>query len=270
MTASAASSSAAGSSACGSASATSASVAGIDPGGAAARRRASLLVGTARARVVSSSWRERLGVRVQRGGQSGCQSPGRRDEPRRPGTTAACTARIGRAGQSAARRARARSPACRQVRRSAWARAVAALAARRSGSAASRSAVDERVDVGLEHEAVGRELEARAASVPSAQRRLVRRDPPGAGLGGEVVGRAAGGDDQRLPAGERLERRQAEALAAVGLDEHVGGAVERGEPVVRHLVVEQEQLGRAGVAAKASIMRLGGLARGSRSRRRSP
>ena len=63
---------------------------------------------------------------------------------------------------------------------------------------------------------------------PSGQRAALRADAPAGLRRAELVGRAAGGGDHRQAAGHRLEHRHGEALAAVGMHEHVAGAVERG------------------------------------------
>ena len=68
----------------------------------------------------------------------------------------------------------------------------------------------------------------------------------------ELVGRAAGGVDDGQAAGHRLEHRHGEALAAIGMHEHVAGAVERGHLLVVEVGVEvHERAGRAASACTA-------------------
>ena len=148
-------------------------------------------------------------------------------------------------------RRRRRRPSPRSTR-SAARRARAPRRVRPSASAGDLvQDAHQRVTVGLEHPGLRDRLEVADAAV--GDRPLLGRDAPAGVVGAELVGRPAGGDHDGEPARHRLEHRHREALAAIGVHEHVAGPVERCELVARQLVldvVDARQRARRGTRAQ--------------------
>ena len=162
-------------------------------------------------------------------------------------------------------RAAATRPARSHVNRSACSRACAARNARSDGSAAARRAETKRLEVRREQEALARRL-VLGRQRPVGQRHAPGGDAPAALGRHEVVGRPAVGHDHGPPARQRLERRQAEALAAVRLHEHIAGPVERRDLGERQVLVEQHELGRPGHGLERADGVVGRLALVERAR----
>ena len=142
-------------------------------------------------------------------------------------------------------------PRQRPRRRGAGAAAARALLG--AGGGGVEQELGEVVGVGLEHPRRGGADRPGRRARPAAA--ALRADaPPGLGRA-ELVGRAAAGDDHRQAAGHRLEHRHGEALAAVGVHEHVAGAVQRGHLLARQVVLEEHdarQRAGGGVRAQPS------------------
>ena len=96
--------------------------------------------------------------------------------------------------------------------------------------------------IGLEHPRLADRLEV--VDAPSGHRAALRADAPAGLRRAELVGRAAGGVDDGQAAGHRLEHRHGEALATVGMHEHVARAVERGHLRVGEIGVEVDDRAR--------------------------
>ncbi len=92
------------------------------------------------------------------------------------------------------------------------------------------------------------------------ERDLPRRERPAGVARAELARRAGRRVDHRHAAGHRLQRRQAEALTAVGQHDDVGGAVQRGKLVRRQVVRHVEHRRDVGACGKRSHCAPGRLA----------